>query len=166
MSRIVCLILTLTLALAGATLVAPTVERPYDTNLEPLSPESPANEVIPPEVADVQVVPVPDDEPIRDNEIASSLIRPEVKYACKSAEIDGITLDASLLGGEYAFTLHENGTADVSVAGIELSNLLCVPVEGGLNVDYYGNSLPIVYTEEGFDMNYFDTMTLHFILAE
>lgn len=29
-------------------------------------------------------------------------------------------------------------------------------------VDYYGNTLEAVWTEEGFDMNYFDSMLMHF----
>jgi hypothetical protein len=33
-------------------------------------------------------------------------------------------------------------------------------------VDYYGNRLEAVWTDEGFDMNYFDSMLMHFVPEE
>ena len=41
-----------------------------------------------------------------------------------------------------------------------------MPVEGGetdgVAIDYYGQPLNLVPTEAGFDLNYFDTMLIHF----
>ena len=31
-----------------------------------------------------------------------------------------------------------------------------------IHIYYYGNTLEAVWTEEGFDMNYFDSMLMHF----
>ena len=92
------------------------------------------------------------------------------KYVCVSADIDGYAIDASLLGGEYALTFHSDGTADFVMVGTGIPGLRWTPgtvqTDAGeaeaFLVDYYGSSMAAVWTEEGFDMNYFDSMLMHF----
>lgn len=58
-------------------------------------------------------------EPIR-SEVpaadAGSLM--ETKYVCVSADVEGVTIQASMLGAEYALVFHEDGTSDFTVAGV------------------------------------------------
>lgn len=88
--------------------------------------------------------------------------RMEVRYVCQSAEAGGVTLNASMLGGEYALTFHANGTVDFVMVGNTIPGLKWTQGDGAFVIDYYGNSLEAVLTEEGLDMNYFDSMLMHF----
>ena len=96
--------------------------------------------------------------------------RLERKYVCVSAEVSGYTMDASLLGGEYSLTFHADGTVDFVMVGTSVPGLTwtqgTVMTDAGeaeaFIVDYYGNTLEAVCTEQGFDMNYFDSMLMHF----
>ena len=87
----------------------------------------------------------------------------EVKYVCVNADVNGYTVDASMLGGTYSLVFHENGAADFVVAGAPLPGILWEKADSdNLLLDYYGTKMEVVWTEAGFDMNYFDTMLLHF----
>ncbi|MGN0183737.1 MAG: leucine-rich repeat domain-containing protein [Aristaeellaceae bacterium] len=96
--------------------------------------------------------------------------RLERKYVCVSAEVSGYTMDASLLGGEYSLTFHADGTVDFVMVGTSVPGITwtqgTVLTDAGeaeaFIVDYYGNTLEAVCTEQGFDMNYFDSMLMHF----
>ena len=96
--------------------------------------------------------------------------RLERKYVCVSAEVSGYTMDASMLGGEYSLTFHADGTVDFVMVGTSVPGLTwtqgTVLTDAGeaeaFIVDYYGNTLEAVCTEQGFDMNYFDSMLMHF----
>ena len=96
--------------------------------------------------------------------------RLERKYVCVSAEVGGYTMDASMLGGEYSLTFHADGTLDFVMVGTSVPGLTwtqgTVLTDAGeaeaFIVDYYGNTLEAVCTEQGFDMNYFDSMLMHF----
>ncbi len=89
--------------------------------------------------------------------------RLDVKFVCTSAESSGFTLQAAQLGGEYALTFHENGAVDFVVVGSALPGVTWKQLESGnFEIDYYGTMMEIVWTETGFDMNYFDTMLMHF----
>ncbi|MGN0741630.1 MAG: leucine-rich repeat domain-containing protein [Candidatus Fimadaptatus sp.] len=100
--------------------------------------------------------------------------RLERKYVCVNAEVSGYTVDASMLGGEYSLTFHADGTVDFAIAGQELTGLSwqsgTVTTGDGeaeaFVVDYYGSALNAVFTDEGFDMNYFDAMLMHFLPEE
>ena len=100
--------------------------------------------------------------------------RLERKYVCVNAEVSGYTVDASMLGGEYSLTFHADGTVDFAIAGQEIAGLSwkngTVTTEDGeadaFVVDYYGSALNAVLTDEGFDMNYFDAMLMHFLPEE
>ena len=96
--------------------------------------------------------------------------RLERKYVCVSAEVSGYIMDASMLGGEYSLTFHADGTVDFVMVGTSVPGLTwtqgTVMTDAGeaeaFIVDYYGNTLEAVCTEQGFDMNYFDSMLMHF----
>ena len=98
--------------------------------------------------------------------------RLEVKYVLETADVQGYTMSASMLGGaEYSLTFHENGTADFVLAGATVSGLPWtqqrVATEDGeadaFVIDYYGTPLNVILTEEGCDLNYFDSMLMHFV---
>ena len=88
--------------------------------------------------------------------------RLERKYICVNADVSGYTMDASLLGGEYSMTFHANGTMDFVMVGTLIPNLSWTQGEGAYVIDYYGTPLEATLTEEGFDLNYFDSMLMHF----
>jgi len=94
---------------------------------------------------------------------ASGEIQMDVRYVCINADVEGFTLDASMLGGEYAITLHEDGSMDFIVVGSPLPALTWTVTENGFTIDYFGTPMEAVLTDEGFDLNYFDTMLLHFV---
>ena len=97
--------------------------------------------------------------------------RLERKYVCESAEVGGYRVDASMLGGEYALTFHADGTADFVMVGTLMAGLPwtqgTVQTEAGeaevWTVSHLGQPMEAVLTEEGFDMNYFDAMLMHFV---
>ena len=105
-----------------------------------------------------------------DSAASSTLERLERKFVCVNADMSGVTIDAGLLGGEYALTFHADGTADFVMVGQPFHGLPWT--EGTADgapaflVDYYGTTFTAVLTEAGFDMNYFDAMLLHFVPAE
>jgi len=88
----------------------------------------------------------------------------ETKYICVNASMDGYTIEASMLGGEYSLTFHDNGTADFVVVGAAMPDISWTRLDNGnFQLDYFGTKMEIVWTETGCDMNYFDTMLLHFV---
>lgn len=107
-------------------------------------------------------------------ESVSAQDRLERKYVCASADVNGFPVSASMLGGEYSMTFHADGTMDFVMVGTAIPGLTwtqdTVETDGGVAkafiVDYYGTSLVAVCTEEGFDMNYFDSMLMHFVPAK
>ncbi len=100
--------------------------------------------------------------------------RLEKKFIAKSYTSFGQTMDASMLGAEYAVVFHENGLADFTLAGTTIQSLPWslqkVPVGlstvDAFSINYYGTMFNAALTDAGFDMDYYGTMTLHFVLAE
>lgn len=98
----------------------------------------------------------------------------EKKFVAKSYTSFGQTMDASMLGAEYAVVFHENGLADFTLAGTTIQSLPWglqkVPVGlstvDAFSINYYGTMFNAALTDSGFDMDYYGTMTLHFVLAE
>ena len=95
----------------------------------------------------------------------------ERRYVMTDADMQGFNMTAAMFGGmEYSFVLHDDGTMNFVLSGTALPTLRWalgkVPVEGGetdgVAIDYYGQPLNLVPTEAGFDLNYFDTMLIHF----
>ena len=96
----------------------------------------------------------------------------EVRYVLDTADVQGYSMTASMLGGvEYSLVFHENGTADFVLAGATVSGLPWtqqrVATEDGeadaFVIDYYGTPLNVILTEAGCDLNYFDSMLMHFV---
>ncbi len=92
--------------------------------------------------------------------------RMDIRYTAKSAETNGVTMDASMLGAEYSLTFHADGTADFVMAGTPVPGLSWTQGEGIITVDYYGTPMQVTPTGEGFDLNFFDSMLLHLVPAE
>ena len=114
-------------------------------------------------------VSVPADSAMPESDTSSSIDvsnRMEIRYICQSAETGGVTMDASLLGGEYSLTLHADGTADFVMVGTTVPGLKWTQTDTSILIDYYGNPMEAFPTEEGFDLNFFDSMMLHLVAAE
>ena len=89
------------------------------------------------------------------------------KMVCKTYTSFGMTMDASMLGAEYAVLFYDNGTADFTMAGFTVTALpYSVTADGVYAINYYGTMFNCVPTDTGFDMDYYGTMTMHFIPAE
>ena len=79
-------------------------------------------------------------------------------------------LPDSMLSYEYSVLLHQDGTVDFVMAGADIPGLVWtygkVPTDAGeldgVIIDYYGQPLYLVPTDSGFDMDYFDSMRMHF----
>ena len=89
------------------------------------------------------------------------------KMVCKTYTSFGMTMDASMLGAEYAVLFYDNGTADFTMAGFTVAALpYSVTADGVYAINYYGTMFNCVPTDTGFDMDYYGTMTMHLIPAE
>ena len=96
------------------------------------------------------------------------------KFTAKTYTSFGQTMDASMLGAEYSVLFHENGTCDFTLAGMAMTNLpwglnevsIGLSKQEAFVINYYGTMFNAVPTDYGFDMDYYGTMTLHFVLAE
>ena len=95
----------------------------------------------------------------------------ENKYVLTDADVNGYNMTAAMLGGyEYSVLLHQDGTVKFVMAGADIPGLTwtygkVTTIAGeldGVVIDYYGQTLYLVPTEKGFDMNYFDSMLMHF----
>ena len=98
--------------------------------------------------------------------------RMEVKYVLDTADVQGFSMSASMLGGmEYSLVFHVDGTADFVLSGAEVTGLKWtqqrVATDDGeadaFVIDYYGTPLNVILTEAGMDLNYFDSMLMHFV---
>ena len=93
--------------------------------------------------------------------------RLNVKFVCKTYTSAGYTMDASMLGAEYALVFHDNGMADFTMAGFTANNLpYTVTAEGVYAINYYGTMFNCTPTDAGFDMDFYGTMMMHFVPAE
>jgi len=88
----------------------------------------------------------------------------EIKFVCVNADVSGYTMDASMLGGEYSLIFHDDGTATFVVVGNEMPGATWTQLDSGnFQIDFYGSAMEVVWTDEGFDMNYMDSMLMHFV---
>ena len=78
----------------------------------------------------------------------SGTIQTEVKYIAKTFVASGVEMDASVLGGEYAITLHDGGTLDFVMAGVQVPGLLWKTDGEAVVIDYFGSG-EIRITAEG-----------------
>lgn len=91
----------------------------------------------------------------------------DTRMICRNYTASGFTLDASTLGAAYELTLHEGGTADMVLAGVAVTGLpFSVAEDGSYVIDYYGMQMICIPTTEGFDLDYFGAMTMHFVPAQ
>ena len=95
----------------------------------------------------------------------------ERKFICKTADVSGYTMDASALGAEYSVIFHEGGSLDFVLAGTAVPGLSWtqekVQTDSGeadaLVVVYFdGTPLNYIFTETGFDLDFFGSMLMHF----
>ncbi len=87
------------------------------------------------------------------------------KYVMTDADVNGYNMTAQQLGGyEYSILFHEDGTADFVMSGTAVPGLPWQSTETGVVVDYYGQTVQVMVTESGLDMDYFGAMTLHLAL--
>lgn len=83
-----------------------------------------------------------------------------VRCVCTRAEMGGMAVSPSMLGGEYAVLLKKDGTAALTLAGKEIKNLRWTLDGADYVVDYYGTPLRFTPTEEGLRFNYLDSLLL------
>ena len=135
------------------------------------APEASVAEPIP----EVTAEPVPEttSEPATMPEPAASGAAAMIgrKYVMTDADVNGYSMTAAQLGNyEYSILLHEDGKAAFVMAGADIPGLTWaygkVPAEAGevdgVIIDYYTQTLRLVPTEKGFDMDYFGHMLMHF----
>lgn len=92
---------------------------------------------------------------------AEGRIALETAYAAKTLIIEGISMDAGALGA-YGITFHADGTCEFTIAGTEIPGVTWTEQDGIAVVDYYGQILTFIPTEDGLNMDYFGTGTLVF----
>jgi len=95
---------------------------------------------------------------------ADAAQRTEIKFVCESADVSGFNMAASMLGGEYSMIFHKDGSVTFVVVGNAMPGATWKQLDSGnFEVDFYGTLMEVVWTEAGFDMNYMDSMLMHFI---
>lgn len=138
--------------------IALQYERVGDT---PEAPAAPAGEA----------TPEPTAEPAHEPAVTGAEIMLENKYVLIDADVNGYNMTAAMLGNyEYSVLLHQDGTVDFVMAGADIPGLVWTygkaPTDAGeldgVIIDYYGQPLYLVPTDSGFDMDYFDSMRMHF----
>jgi len=61
---------------------------------------------------------------------------------------------------------HQDGTVYLTLAGVAMPGAVWTTLENGhFQINYFDMLMEVVWTETGCDMNYFDTMLLHFVPA-
>ena len=93
------------------------------------------------------------------------------KYVMTDADVNGYNMSAAQLGGyAYSVLLNADGTVAFVMAGANIPGLTWaygkVPTDAGeadgVVMDYYTQALNLVPTAQGFDMDYFGSMMMHF----
>ena len=93
------------------------------------------------------------------------------KFVMTDADVSGYNKSAAMMGGfEYSILLREDGNVEFVMAGANIPSLTWsygrVPTDSGeadgIVIAYPGQLLYLVPTEQGFDMDYFGTMLMHF----
>ena len=137
----------------------------------PEAPAAPTQEPVP----EVTAEPVPEvtPEPAAAPEPASSSVEALIgkRYVLTDADVSGYNMTAAQMGNyEYSILFHEDGTVKFVIAGADIPGLTWafgkVPTEAGevdgIVIDYYTQTLNIVPTEKGFEMDYFGSMLMRF----
>lgn len=88
----------------------------------------------------------------------------ERKFVADTVDMSGYTMPASSLGGEYAVTLHADGTADFVMVNVPVPGLKWSENDDGtLTLDYYGTPMILTPTQAGLDLDYMGAMLLHMV---
>ncbi len=98
----------------------------------------------------------------------------DIKFVAKTYTSFGNTMDASMLGAEYAVTFHANGSCEFIMAGVNTPGLswglqevaMGLTKQEAFVINYYGMMYNCIPTPTGFDMDFYGTMNLHFVPAE
>ena len=97
------------------------------------------------------------------------------KYVMTDADVNGYNMSAAMLGGyEYSVLLNADGTVAFVMAGANIPGLTWAYGKvltdageaDGVVIDYYTQALNLVPTAQGFDMDYFGSMMMHFAPEE
>lgn len=111
-------------------------------------------------------VPAQPETPAAPEAPADAAQHTEIKFVCESADVSGFNMAASMLGGEYSMIFREDGNAVFVVVGNEMPDVTWIQLDNGnFQIDLYGTLMEIVWTDKGFDMNYMDSMLMHFVPA-
>ncbi len=134
------------------------------------APEAPA-------VPTQEPMPEPTAEPMTEPTAAPAPAAPGAasmvgrKFVMTDADVSGYNMSAAMMGGfEYSILLREDGNVEFVMAGANIPSLTWsygkVPTDSGeadgIVIAYPGQTLYLVPTEQGFDMDYFGTMLMHF----
>lgn len=84
------------------------------------------------------------------------------RYVCVSADSGGVPFNITLIG-VYAVVFHEDGTADLTIGGIDAPELPYQTEDSQILVDYYGQQLRFVPEGQGYSLDFMGAMTLGFI---
>ena len=91
-------------------------------------------------------------------------IQTEVQYTAKTVVSGGVELDASVLGGEYAITLHDGGSVDFVMAGTQVPGLLWNTDGDAVVIDYYGaGQIRITAEGDGIALDLIGSMILKMV---
>lgn len=108
------------------------------------------------------VVPAP--QPADNNGAAASgtIIPVGVKYVATTYTAGGVSMDASILGGEYAIQLNDEGTASFTMAGMEVPGYNWKQAGDHVDVDAYGTVIMTLtmQTDGSVLLDYSGTFTL------
>lgn len=118
--------------------------------------------------------PVPTPEPTPT--MLSAQERLEKRFVCIGADMGDLWMDEQMLGGAFSMVFHANGHMDFVMADYEVPGGFAWKEGTAVNqagevmpafiIDYYGTDMAAVFTLNGFDMNYLDSMLLHFVPDE
>lgn len=92
----------------------------------------------------------------------------EKKYVLTDADVNGYEMPAPAQGDyEYSLLLHADGTLELVLSGAAVPGLTWTAgatADGtaAFIIDYFGQTLEAVIAGTGLDMNYFDSMQMHF----
>ncbi|MDY3249815.1 MAG: leucine-rich repeat protein [Candidatus Choladocola sp.] len=150
-----------------------TEAAPAENAPEPATEAAPAGNAPEPaaEAAPAENVPEPATEAAPAEIAAGMDSYLERKFICKTADVSGYTIDASALGAEYSILFHSDGSTQFVLAGTAVPGLTWtlekVQTENGeadafVIIYFDGTPLNYVITDAGFDLNFFDSMLMHF----
>ncbi|MCL2811270.1 MAG: leucine-rich repeat domain-containing protein [Clostridia bacterium] len=83
----------------------------------------------------------------------------DTMFVCVKVEAEGVTIDPAILG-RYDVLFHADGTAALTIGGVEMPPCPWQDDGDSIIVDYFGTLFVFERVENGLQMNYYDTMLL------